>query len=168
MTKRGPKPKPTNLRIFEGNPSRRALNEHEPQSDLPAVKPSAVGMDEIASLEWDRVLAAMPPGIYSALDTGALATYALAWSLLVKSQKEIDEHGVTERLFKQTRDGDVLLVGVSVNPAVRTWKAASETLVKMTDRLGLNPSVRTRLQVPQKGSRPESKFAGLLGSDQSA
>ena len=167
MAKPGPKPKPTSLRIFEGNPGRHPLNTDEPSSDLPAVKPSAVGMDEIASHEWDRVLAAMPQGIYSALDTAALGTYALAWSMLVKSQREIDENGITERFYKESSDGKTrYLVETKINPSVRTWKAASETLIKMTDRLGLNPSVRSRLQVPSKKAAPQSKFNGLLGADQ--
>lgn len=165
MAKSGRKPKPTSLKIFEGNPGKRDLNVHEPQSDLPAVKPSAVGMDEIASAEWDRVLAAMPSGIYSALDTAALGTYALAWSMLVKSQREIDENGITERIYGKTKTGETYLADIKVNPSVRTWKAASETLIKMTDRLGLNPSVRSRLQVPSKRDRPQSKFSGLLGAD---
>lgn len=154
MGRRGPKKKPTVLRLLEGNPGRLPINELEPIALMPAVKPSVVAMDEIASLEWDRVIAAMPPGIYGALDVVALANYALAWSLFAKAQSEIDSGGVV--IFTEK--------GMASHPAVKVWKTASETLLKCADRLGLHPGARTRLELPKRGEKPpQSKFAGLLG-----
>jgi P27 family predicted phage terminase small subunit len=124
---------------------------------MPAVKPSVVEMDEIASLEWDRLKHAMPPGLYTAMDVALMTQYALAWSMLVKAQSEIDSGGIITFTEK----------GYGVSPAVKVWKAASETLLKCADRLGLHPGARVRLQVPKRGSSPEpgagSKFAGFLG-----
>lgn len=163
MGKRGPKPKPTALKILEGNPSRRALPEFEPTNSLPPEKPSAVIADELASTEWDRLLAAMPPGIYSALDSSALASYALAWSLLVKSQNEIDQNGIMITIYEKAEDGTEVIRDIKRNPAIAVWRAASQTLIQMTDRLGLSPGTRTKLQVPQRDAQPQSKFAGLMG-----
>lgn len=166
MGKRGPKPKPRLIRLLEGNPGRLPINEAEPVSDMPAVKPSAVAMDELASLEWDRLLAATPPGLYSAQDTALLANYAMAWSMLVKAQQRIDAEGVSIALFEVNREtGEREFTHYKTNPAVKVWKASSETLIKLADRLGLHPGARTRLQLPSRGEKPEqSKFAGLLGA----
>lgn len=165
---RGPKPKPTALRILEGNPGRLPLNEHEPTCDMPAVKPSVVGMDEIASCEWDRLMHAMPPNLYTALDVAVLASYALAWSMQVKAQKSIDEYGVIFEEKELDADNNRLVVlGIKVNPAVRVWKAANQAIIVAADRLGLSPSVRARLNVPKRNGKPDAgaggKFAGLIG-----
>lgn len=151
MGKRGPKKKPTALRILEGNPGRLPINEFEPTCDMPAVKPSFVAMDEIASREWDRVIACMPPHLYTAMDVAVLANYALAFSLLAKAQSELDS-GIIRLTVK----------GEQPAASVKVWKAASETLLKCADRLGLHPGARASLQIPQRGDGP-SKFDGLLG-----
>lgn len=130
---------------------------------MPAVKPSVVIADEIASLEWDRLIAAMPPGIYTALDTSILAAYALAWSMLVKAQSDLDENGLIERVHLE-KDGYLLLKESRINPAAKLWKVAIETLLKTGDRLGLSPGVRSRLQLPNRNDKPTSRFAGLLGA----
>jgi P27 family predicted phage terminase small subunit len=165
MGKRGPKPKPTALKVLEGNPSRRPLNELEPSCDMPPVKPSVVTMDELASIEWDRVVAAMPPNLYTALDTTTLANYAMAWSMLVKAQNDIEENGLSVEIYEIGKDGAKVFTAIRTNPAVRVWKTASETLLKCADRLGLHPGARTRLEVPKRGAAPpQSKFAGYLGA----
>lgn len=150
---RGPKPKPTALRLLEGNPSNRPINELEPVCTMPPVKPSVVEMDEIASQKWNVIMGAMPPQLYTALDTDVLAAHCLAWSLLVKAQSEIDSGGIIA--FTEKGEGPAA--------AVRIWKAAVETLLKTADRLGLHPGARSRLEMPKRNDQPQSKFAGLLG-----
>lgn len=151
MGKRGPKPKPTYLRLLEGNPSGRPIPTDEPICELPPSKPAIVKADKLASAEWDRLMRAMPPGLYTALHTPVLAMHALAWSMLVKAQSEL-EGGITIVTEK----------GRVVHPAVKVWKLASDTLLKTADRLGLHPAAR--INVPKRGETPfGGKFSGLLG-----
>lgn len=152
--KPGPKKKPTRLRILEGNPSRRPINELEPTCDLPPEKPAIVASNAIASAEWDRVTAAMVPGLYSALDTATLMTYALAWSMLLEAQRAIAADGITITTPK----------GRVSHPATRVWKQAVDTLAKCSDRLGLHPGARSSLNIPTRNSEP-SKFDGLWGGN---
>lgn len=166
MGKRGPKPKPTALKVLEGNPSKRPLNEFEPAIFLPARKPPTVFEDQIANDEWDRLFEAMPPGIYTAADTSALANYCLAWSLLVNAQREIALNGIMVAIYDLNPDtGERQFSTYRSSPAVKVWKAASETLIKLTDRLGLSPGVRSRLELPRRNEKPaeQSRFAGLIG-----
>jgi P27 family predicted phage terminase small subunit len=169
MGRRGPKPKPKTLRLLEGNPGRLAImpDDADITPNMPPVKPAAVSMDELASLEWDRLVACMPPELYSAADTAVMSTYALAWSMLVKSQAEIDNHGVvvTERVEKFNEDGSGMIrERHRKNPAIDTWKTAAEQIHRCADKLGLSPGVRARLPNPKaQREAPASKFAGLLG-----
>ena len=48
----GPPPKPTKLRILQGNPSKRALPKNEPETSGPANKPK--GLKGRASKVWDE------------------------------------------------------------------------------------------------------------------
>lgn len=149
---RGPKPKATALRLLEGNPSNRPINEFEPVCGMPPVKPSLVAMDEVASLKWDALIGAMPPQLYTALDTDVLSAHCLAWSLLSKAQMELDSGIIS---FTENGEGPAA--------AVKVWKAAVETLLKTADRLGLHPGARSKLEMPKRNEQPQSKFAGLLG-----
>lgn len=154
MGKRGPKPKSNIIRLLEGNPSGRPIRLDEPICEAPPSKPAVVGADALASAEWDRLMRVMPDGMFTALHNPVLAMHALAWSMLVKSQAEIAEHGLTVFTAK----------GRTTNPAVKIWKLASDTLLKTADRLGLHPGARSN--VPKRGETPfGGKFSGLLGKN---
>lgn len=163
MAKPGRKPKPTALKILEGNPGRRELNPNEPDIRIVPTKPSAVAMDEIASNEWDRITAVMPDGVYTAGDEAVLAEYALGWAMLIRALVDIEKHGqlIEEPIMNKERD--VVGYKLKENPALRTWRAAHAILMQTTDRLGLSPGMRSRLSVP-KAREERSKFAGLIAS----
>lgn len=161
MGKRGPKPKPSALRILEGDPGRLGINPLEPRVERGPVMPSAVAMDEIASREWERICSVMPPGVYTAADEAVLAEYVTAWSMLVGALADIQQHG---RLIEKpitNKLGDVVGYELKENPALRTWRAAHTALMHTTDRLGLSPGQRSRLSVPKR--EKVSKFGDLIG-----
>lgn len=152
MAKRGRKPKSNVIRLLEGNPGKRPIADNEIIVELPAQKPSVVAADALASGEWDRVLAVMPPTMYSAAHEVVLSQHALAWSMLVKAQNEISEGGLTVFTAR----------GQTTNPAVRVWKLAADTLHRTAGLLGLHHGAR--LSIPKRGETPfVGKFAGLLG-----
>lgn len=162
---RGRPPKPTHLRLLEGNPSKRPLPELEPTVSGCAMKSALVAQDEVASSAWDDLVGAMPPGFFTAADSAALEQYALAWSLFDKAQREISQHGLVIAIHGQDEETGKLVFKRSIaNPAIRIWKMASEALIKLTDRLGLSPVARARLHIPRAADRQvRSRFDGLLG-----
>lgn len=158
---RGPKKKPTALRVLEGNPGRQELNPLEPHVERLPVMPSAVAMDETAAKEWVRICEVMPVGVYTAADESVLTEYVTTWSLLVGAIADIQLHG---RLIYEpivNKDGEIVGHKMKENPALRTWRAAHTALMHTTDRLGLSPGQRSRLQVPSK--KQVSKFGDLIG-----
>jgi P27 family predicted phage terminase small subunit len=163
MGKRGPKPKPTALRILEGNPGRREFNLAEPMIFERPQKPGTVAMDPIASREWDAILAVMPAGVYTVADTALLAQYAMAQSISFHCAAELDKRGVFIEVAVRNREGDIIDHLVQVNPAIKTWKTAHAALVQLASHLGLSPGMRSRLNVP-KPAEMKSKFAGLIAS----
>jgi P27 family predicted phage terminase small subunit len=162
MGKRGAKPKPTALRLLEGNPGRLPINDAEPQCGIPPVMPATVAVDAIASEAWNRLREVCPPQLYNAMDEQTLTQHCLAWSMFLRSQQEIDEGGLFIETPHYDKEGNHLYTEKDVSPALKTWKSASEVLLKTTDRLGLSPTARTRIQIP-KTVDVQSKFKGLIG-----
>ena len=164
MGKRGPKPKPTELLRLSGDPKNK-INANEPQCGLPPVKPIAISEDAIANHEWDRLIAAMPPKLYTALDVSALATYAQSYSLMMRADREIALNGLVFTVTVKDEAGNVVVKEMTRNPAVIIWNQAAKSLLAAGDRLGLNPSARSRLQLPVKNlDEATSRFKGLIGA----
>lgn len=161
MGKRGPKPKPTAIRILEGNPGRLPINDAEPKIERGPTMPSVVAMDEIAAVEWERVIECMPAGVFTAADDAVLAQYALAWSVVVRARADIDKHGqlVEEPILE---DGAISGYRLKENPAMRSWRAGHAVLMQTSDRLGLNPGQRSRLRVPD--AKAPGRFGDLIAS----
>ena len=75
MGRRGPPSTPTRLRVLTGNPGKRPINAREPQPIGPPQKPDFITGS--AAEDWDRVIASMPPGFFTAADTPTLAVFSL-------------------------------------------------------------------------------------------
>ena len=127
----------------------------EIKANMPAIKPSIIEACDVASAEWDRLLAAMPSELYDAADVSLLSEYALAWKMLIESQAEIDSRGalIEENIYN--KDGEIAGCRLKKNPAVEVWKVASAMLLKAGDRLGLSPATRTQLQFPSPSEQPQ-------------
>ncbi|MEQ9488036.1 MAG: phage terminase small subunit P27 family [Alphaproteobacteria bacterium] len=151
MGKRGPKPKPTGLRILEGNPSRRPINEAEPVATGEPPIPEHLSDD--AQQIWRQIMDSVPPGMISAADAPLLAAYCEAWSThkqaAIQLRKERDLMGPT-----LIRDG-------KPSPYVKIMSDAARTMATLATRLGLSPADRSGLKMGER--KPESsRWAGLI------
>jgi P27 family predicted phage terminase small subunit len=135
MGRRGPKSKPTKLKKALGNPGRRPLNEREPEPTGFASIPDY--LDDYAIKVWKRIIIAMPEGVYTACDTETLGAYCSASSLLRKAVKICN--GV-EPLPAKTSEKDWINI----------QKQQAHLLCTIGTRLGLDPSARTAIKVPDK------------------
>lgn len=87
----GRTPKPTHLKVLEGNPGKRALNKNEPkpQAKIPSC-PSH--LDKEAKVEWRRISKQLLQlGLLTEIDRAALAAYCQAWSRWVYAENKISE-----------------------------------------------------------------------------
>lgn len=164
MGKRGRKPKSRELNKLDGNPSKRPMlpDDVAISVDMPPVKPAVVAMDETASKEWDRLISVMPPELYTAADVAVLTTYCLSWSMLHKVECELDQRGLIIEEHRFSAEGELIGSTLKKNPALPAWNLALSNLLKATDRLGLYPGARARLEIPKRGDRHQSKWAGKL------
>ena len=150
---RGRKPKTTRLKLIEGNPGRRPLNQREPK---PAVQaPTCPShLCPSAKAEWKRVASELLIlGMITLLDRAALAAYCQAYGRWVEAERKLKE---TPMLLKLPSGY------IQQSPWLSIANKQLETMQKFMVELGMSPVSRTRVEVRTPPSR--SKFAGLLGS----
>lgn len=146
---RGRKPKPTQLKVLEGNPGKRALNNKEPKPTLPLPSPPLV-LEGEAMAEWNRVCGELSAlGLLTGIDMAVLAGYCQAFSVWVDAVGKVKTLGILIR----TSNGNVIQ-----NPAVGTMNRQYEIILKACAVLGMDPSSRSRLKV-EKQEEKANKWA---------
>jgi P27 family predicted phage terminase small subunit len=142
---RGRPPKPTALKLIQGNPGKRPLNELEPKAQ-PGIPDCPAHLDDVARAEWDRImkeLAAM--GLLAPADRATIAGYCTAYSLAVKCEQVLAKVGPV-----YTKDGMV-----KSNPAAGILLKALSTMQRLASELGLSPASRTRIHTSPAEAKNE-------------
>jgi len=144
---KGRKNKPTNLKIVEGNPGKRPLNENEPkpQSGIPDM-PKWIELFDEAVKNWkheSEILDRM--GVMTEADAGILAARSFLFSQIVELTKDLKIEGtVIEREGAEPKH----------NPKQKQLESILKEYRTLGSLLGLDPSSRSRLSInkPEGGS----------------
>ena len=156
MATRGRKPKPTALKLLEGNPGKRPLNTSEPIPPQGEVKcPS--GLLPEAKKEWKRLAPAMESmGILTLADEKAFAGYCQAYARWKEAEEFITQHG---SIFK-TPSGYVQQV-----PQVSIAQQNLKIMQSFCSEFGLTPATRARIIAggPDSGASDDPMEAVLKG-----
>ena len=93
MATRGRKPKPTALKVLEGNPGKRPLNIDEPKPNKKAPKcPS--WLEPEAKKEWRRMSKTLEQiGVLTQVDGAAFAGYCQAYARWKEAEEFLTKHG---------------------------------------------------------------------------
>ncbi len=155
---RGRKPKPTRLKILEGNPGRRPVNGQEPRP--PGGLPSCPAhLSPSAKAEWKRLAGSLNRiGMLTEIDRAAMAAYCQAYGRWVEAERKLAE---TPALLK-TPAGYV-----QPSPWIAIANKQLELMAKFMAELGLTPSSRSRLaiQVPA-GPKPWQTMEEFLEAEE--
>jgi len=142
MGLRGPAPKPSGIRMLEGNPAKRALPADEPkplagEPDMPRY------LDREARREWKRlvpILLAMR--VLTEADGLALGNLCQAHSILVLAHKDM-------RKAAQTGGSGLLMKVpsgyIQQSPLIGIINCQVEIILRISREFGLTPSSRMRL-----------------------
>lgn len=160
---RGRKPKPTHLRVIEGNPGKRGINRDEPKPPVSRGLSPPAHLSPDAKREWKRVSRSLELlGLLADIDREALAAYCGAHGVLVAAERALREYARTEAgkklgpMLAETPGGALIQ-----HPLVGVARRARLDIVKFAAEFGMTPSARSRVKV-QPGEKG-SKFAGLVG-----
>lgn len=140
----GRKPKPTQLRIVEGNREHRPINEDEPKP-RPLIPSCPSWLDKEAKREWQRIAKQLHTlGILTEIDRVALAAYCQCYSKWrqaeAKAKIEIYE---TENGYQ------------SQSPYINIANKYLRELRALMAEFGMTPSSRSRIHVQKQDEGDE-------------
>ncbi len=135
----GRKPKPTNLKLLQGNPGKRKLNKNEPKPTAKTIPRPPAHLDVVARSEWRRVAPKLfAIGLLTPVDRSALAAYCVAYSKWVEAERAI-------------RDRGMVTVTPNGYPCISAWAVVSNKAMRQMREFmaefGMTPSSRSRVQV---------------------
>jgi len=144
--KPGPPPKPTAVKILEGNPGKRALNKNEPKPVSAGLAEPSAWLPETAQAEWRRVAAVLPAGVVTGVDVGTLEAYCQTYAewrdAIERMATEQKEHGGKDQSIVVTPNG-----AVQTNPLLSIARNARRDMNRFAGELGFTPASRTRVKV---------------------
>ena len=134
----GRKPKPTALKILEGNPGFRKLNENEPKP-LPIIPNCPEWLTGNAKEVWGILAPILERmGVLTEADEIALAAICSLYARYKDLERIIDEKGYTEQ---NTRSG------LKAIPEFAMSRDCLKLLKSFMTEFGLTPSSRTRISI---------------------
>lgn len=146
-----PVPEPTNIRRLRGNPGKRPFNDAEPQPGPPELKPPAwlpVGLPRQFWKDLGPMLERM--GVLTEADELSLAQLCRELQRYVEANDAVDRLGMTYEMV--TRSGDGMTMQ---RPEVGIANSAFGNALRLMDRFGMSPSMRTRLKVERRPAQED-------------
>ncbi|EHN13428.1 phage terminase small subunit P27 family [Clostridium sporogenes] len=152
MAQRGRKPKPTAIKIIEGNPGKRPLNKNEPKPQKKA--PRCPGwLEDDAKKEWRRMAKQMEHlGTLTEIDMAAFAGYCQAYARWKEAEEFVTKHGA----IVKTPSGYWQQV-----PQVSIAQTYLKIMNKFCEQFGLTPSSRSRI-ITDSNENEDDKMELLL------
>ncbi len=164
---RGPPPKPTRLKILEGNPGRRPISDREPapKAATPALP---AWLSKEAKAEWKRIVPELRRlGLLTLVDRAALAAYCQAYAELASLTQLLDEEGRVLDVDVFDKAGAVTGSKKQAHPAARLQRDAFGRVKQFVTEFGLTPASRTRVRAPEP-ERDADPFEVFLGGKKNA
>lgn len=144
------KPKPTNLKILNGNPGKRPLNINEPKpTRISPECPEFIQKDKIAYEEWKRIVPELERlGLLTIVDGASLEIICTQYSIYRKALKSIGRKKLTTF---NIRNGEKAL------PQLAIAREAAKIIKAFCVEFGLTPSSRGRISLPSESLEDELK-----------
>ena len=144
----GPTPKPTRLKLLQGNPGRRPLPKNEPQPKLGAPTRPEWLLPE-AKREWSRIVPELLRlGLLAKIDRAMLSMWCQCWGMYVEAVRDIQKNGISY----SKEDGYE-----GQRPSVSIMNKMIEKMTALSARFGMTPADRSRISVPAP-EEPESAW----------
>ena len=150
----GRKPKPTAVKVAQGNPGRRRINgaEPKPPASLPEPPPH---LSQTARAEWDRLAESMNGiGLLTQVDRTTMAAYCQCYGRWVEAEEKL---ATTPAILRMPSGC------IQPSPWLTIANKQLELMGKYMAELGLTPASRLRLaiQLPSGPKPREFHFIGI-------
>jgi P27 family predicted phage terminase small subunit len=156
MARKGPRSKPTHLKIIEGNPGKRRLDPSSPK--LPPDRPIApVWLSEDARAEWRFIVPKLDAaGLVSKIDRTTLAVYCEMVATFREATNWVRERGI---LVAGQKGGAVK------NPALQIQRDAARLISTYARMFGFSPADRVGMDGGALDGDAAAALAQILAGD---
>ncbi|MGN8806331.1 MULTISPECIES: phage terminase small subunit P27 family [unclassified Blautia] len=153
----GRKPKPTAVKMLEGNPGKRKLNTKEPTPGKGMPDCPKWLLPE-AKEEWNRLCEKLNQmGVLTEIDRSAFAAYCQSYARWKEAQDHINSEGATY----ETENGMK-----RPNPYVAISNTEQRLMMSAASEFGLTPSARSRIMAASSANKNDvDEMEALLGGD---
>jgi P27 family predicted phage terminase small subunit len=144
----GPKPKPTGLKVLEGNRGHQKLPKHEPKP-RPITPDPPPYLGAVARRRWDELIPELElSGVITVVDGDVLGCYCAAYQDVCELSADVAEHGKT---YEVGTNG-----AQSTRPEAVLLQKAKDDLRRFGAELGIGAASRTKVEVkkPDAGTSP--------------
>ena len=148
----GRPPKPTALKLLEGNPGKRKITQDEPKP--PPIAPECpTWLHRDAKREWKRIAPQLEAiGILTQIDMAVFAAYCQSYARWKEAEQKVRKSGATA-------------ITPSGYEQVSAWEAIAKQREKdmllCAREFGFTPASRTRVSAKETGGT-EDEFTALL------
>ncbi|MFD2704074.1 phage terminase small subunit P27 family [Salibacterium lacus] len=165
MTQRGRPPKPSNLKVLEGNPGKRPLPEDEPNPKPVSPKPPT-WLNTDAKKMWKRLEPELESmGLLTVVDGEAFAAACQSYGVWLECEKFFKKKNPETgqrygRTYEYTNKAGA--TNITERPEVKIGQKALADFRAFCSEFGLTPASRTRLST-KSGDSEEDPMEQLLG-----
>lgn len=161
MGARGPKTRPTVLKILEGNKGKRALPQNEPQPPLDMPSPPEF-LNVYGRQEWDRLADTLYSiGTLTDIDQMSLGAYCMAFARWRQAEEDLERvaqlDASTHGAVLKTKEGNFIQ-----NPLVGVVNTLRRDMQRLASEFGLSPSARTQIEASRRDDDPIARKYGLV------
>ena len=150
----GPKPKPTSLKLLQGEtrPSRVPQNEPKPRPILPEIPRY---LSKLARIRWDELIPELDYcGVLTRVDGDVLGGYCMAWADVVELTADIAKHGRTYTVGTNGAEAP--------RPEATMLYKARDELRKYGAELGIGAASRSKIEVKKHDDADEDPTAKAI------
>lgn len=159
----GRRPKPTHLKVVQGNPGRRPLNDKEPEPPKGIPAPPA-GLSDVASKVWGEMSALLNRmGVLTVADTLALERLCECYAEIAECRAVLRESGRTYETISYgggTGEDAVHNTMHRARPEVAMLADADRRFKSYLVEFGLTPAARSKIKVSGEAEDDLSQFFG--------
>ena len=149
----GPKPKPTGLKLVQGNPGHQKLPQNEPKP-RPILPDPPTFLNKAARNIWNELLPELEyMGTLTAADQATFAGFCRAYELAQRTSRYLDRNGLTMTApsgYSQAR------------PEVSICNKAWDAVAKFGAELGIGAASRSRIEVRKRDDEVEDPTAKAI------
>lgn len=152
MGKRGPAPKPTELKLVKGTRKDR-VNRAEPQPTEVPIEPPPWLVDDLALKAWRNLAPDLiERKVLTGWDVQAFAEWCSAVAHLERAERALAAEGHVIEAEVFNRNGEATGVRTVRSEWSRVWKDALEVTARRAAKFGLTPSDRAGISADRDGA----------------